>query len=95
VIVTGVELVTALVFTVNVALVAPAATVTLVGTVAAAALLARLTTAPLLGAGPLRVTVPVEEEPPVTLLGLSVIEERVGDVPAGVTVSVAVLLAPP
>jgi hypothetical protein len=90
VIVTGVELVTAVVFTINVALVAPAATVTLAGTVAAAALLVRPTTAPLLGAGPLRVTVPVEEEPPVTLLGLSVIEERVGDAPAGVTVSVTV-----
>jgi hypothetical protein len=95
VIVTGVELVTVVVFTVNVALVAPAATVTLAGTVAAEAPLERLTTAPLLGAGPLRVTVPVEEEPLVTLLGLSVTEERVGDVPAGVTVSVAVLLAPP
>jgi hypothetical protein len=95
VIVTGVELVTAVVFTVNVALVAPAATVTLAGTVAAEAPLERLTTAPLLGAVPLRVTVPVEEEPPVTLLGLSVIEERVGAVPAGVTVSVAVFVDVP
>jgi hypothetical protein len=95
VIVTGVELVTAVVFTVNVALVAPAATVTLAGTVAAAAPLERLTTAPLLGADPLRVTVPVEEEPPVTLLGLSVIEERVGAVPVGVTVSVAVCVDVP
>jgi hypothetical protein len=95
VMVTGVEDVTAVVFTVNVALVAPAATVTLEGTVAAAALLERLTTAPLLGAGPLSVTVPLEEEPPVTLLGLRVIEERVGDVPAGVTVSVAVFVVVP
>jgi hypothetical protein len=95
VIVTGVELVTVVVLTVNVALVAPEAIVTLAGTVAAAAPLERLTTAPLLGAGPLRVTVPVEEEPAVTLLGLSAIEERVGDVPAGVTVSDAVLVAPP
>jgi hypothetical protein len=95
VIVTGVELVTVVVLTVNVALVAPEAIVTLAGTVAAAAPLERLTTAPLLGAGPLRVTVAVEKEPPVTLLGLTVIEERVGAVPAGVTVSVAVLLAPP
>jgi len=39
--VTGVELVTALVLTVNVALLAPAATVTLAGTVAAVALLER------------------------------------------------------
>jgi hypothetical protein len=95
VIVTGVELVTVVVFAINVALVAPEAIVTLAGTVAAAAPLERLTTAPLLGAGPLRVTVPVEEEPAVTLLGLSAIEERVGDVPAGVTVSDAVLVAPP
>jgi hypothetical protein len=95
VIVTEVELATVVVLTANVALVAPEATVTLTGTVAADALLERLTTAPLLGAGPLRVTVPVEGEPPVTLLGLSVIEERVGAVPAGVTVSIAVLLAPP
>jgi hypothetical protein len=95
VIVTGVELVTVVVLTVNVALVAPEAIVTLAGTVAADAPLERLTTAPLLGAGPLRVTVPVEKEPPVTLLGLTVIEERVGAVPAGVTVSVAVLVAPP
>jgi hypothetical protein len=95
VIVTGVDAVTAVVFTVNVALVAPAATVTLAGTVAAAAPLERLTTAPLLGAGPLSVTVPVEEEPPVTLLGLSTIEDRVGGVPAGVTVSVAVCVDVP
>lgn len=39
--VTGVELVTALVLTVNVALPAPTATVTLAGTVAAVALLER------------------------------------------------------
>ena len=94
-IVAGVDMVTALVLTVNVALVAPAATVTLAGTVATDALLERFTTAPPLGAGPLRVTVPVEEEPPVTLLGLSKTEDRVGGVPAGVTVSVAVCVAPP
>jgi hypothetical protein len=95
VIVKGVDAVTAVVFTINVALVAPAATVTLAGTVAADALLERLTTAPLLGACPLSVTVPVEEEPPVTLLGLSTIEDRVGGVPAGVTVSVAVCVDVP
>jgi len=39
--VAGVEVVTAVVFTVNIALVAPAATVTLAGTVAADALLVR------------------------------------------------------
>jgi hypothetical protein len=94
VIVTGVDVVTALVLTLNVALLAPAATVTLAGTVAEALLLERFTTALPLGAGPLRVTVPVEEEPPVTLLGLSTIEDRVGGVPAGVTVSVAVWVDP-
>jgi len=77
--VTGVDAVTALVFTVNVALVAPAATATLEGTAAADALLESLTTAPPLGAGALRVTVPVEEAPPVTLGGLSVMEDRVTD----------------
>ena len=77
---TGVELVTALVPTVNVALLAPAATVTLAGTVATAVLpLMREMIAPPLRAGPLSVTVPVEDcAPPVTLVGFSVSEERVG-----------------
>jgi hypothetical protein len=93
--VTGVEVVTALVLTVNVALLAPAATVTLAGTVAAAVLsLIREMAAPPLGAGPLRVTVPVEDDPPVTLIGLSAIEESVAE-PCGVTVSEAVLVTPP
>ena len=57
------------------ALVAPAATVTLAGTVATPVLLLdRLTTAPPLGAAALSVTVPVDELPPVTLDGLSVSE---------------------
>jgi hypothetical protein len=76
--VTGVEAVTALVFTGNVALVDPAATVTLDGTVAEALLLERFTMAPPLGAPPLRVTVPVEEEPPFTLPGLSVTDDSTG-----------------
>ena len=79
-IVTGVDAVTALVLTVNVALLAPAATITLAGTVAAAVLaLERETAAPPLGAGPLSVTVPVEGDPPVTLIGFSAIEESVGE----------------
>jgi len=91
----GVDAVTVLVLTVKVALVAPAATVTLKGTVAAAVLsLVRETAAPPLGAGPLRVTVPVEGDPPVTLMGLSAIEESVAE-PGGVTVSEAVLVTPP
>jgi hypothetical protein len=73
--VTGVDAVTALVVTVNVALVAPAATATLVGTAAAEALLERLTTAPPLGAAAVRVTEPVEEAPPLTLVGLSISED--------------------
>jgi hypothetical protein len=91
--VTGVDVVTALVLTVNVALLAPAATVTVTGTVAAAVLpLIRETTAPPVGAGPLSVTVPVEGDPPVTLVGFSVSEERVRA--GGSTVSEAVLVAP-
>jgi hypothetical protein len=76
--VTAVDAVTALVLTVKVALVAPAATVTLEGTLAAAVLLLEsVTCAPPAGAGPLNVTVPVEDcVPPITLVGLSVNEER-------------------
>jgi hypothetical protein len=52
----------------------------LAGTVAAAVLsLERETTAPPLEAGPLRVTVPVEGDPPFTLVGLTASEESVGD----------------
>ena len=76
---TGVDAVTALVFTVNVALLYPAMTVTLDGTVAADALLERLTTAPPLGAAPLRVTVPVDEDPPFTLVGLTASEDSVAE----------------
>jgi len=78
--VTVVDAATALVLTVNVALVAPAATVTLEGTLAAAVLLLEsVTCAPPVGAGPLSVTVPVEEFPPVTLVGFSESEERERD----------------
>ena len=77
---TDVEVVTLLVLTVNVALLAPPATVTLAGTVAAVVLsLDRETAAPPLGAGPLSVTVPVDADPPVTLVGFSAIEESVGE----------------
>ena len=93
--VTGVDAVTALVLTVNVALLAPETTVTLAGTVAVdVLLLERETAAPPVGAGPLSVTVPVEVcAPPVTLVGFSVSEERVGRA-SGSTVSEAVLLTP-
>src|SRR5689334_25171576 len=74
-----VDALTALVLTVNVALVAPAATVTLEGTLATVVLLLESATcAPPAGAAPLNVTVPVEEFPPVTLVGFSESEEREG-----------------
>ena len=92
--VTDVEAVTLLVLTVNVMLLAPAATVTLAGTVAAAVLpLIRETAAPPLGAGPLSVTVPVEGDPPVKLMGLSATAESVAE-PVGATLSEAVLVTP-
>src|SRR5437867_2931959 len=77
--VTEVVVDTGLVLTVKVALVALPGTVTLAGTVATLVLLLeRATTAPPLGAGPLSVTVPVEELPPVTLVGLRLSDESVG-----------------
>jgi hypothetical protein len=93
---TVVDAATALVLTVKDALVAPAATVTLERTLATVvSLLESVTCAPPVGAGPLSVTVPVEEFPPVTLVGLSVKEERAGGGGgAGVTVSEADLVAP-
>ena len=84
--VTAVEEATRLVVTVKEALVALAATVTLAGTVAAGLLLVKVTTAPLAGAGELKVTVPVEEVPPVTLLGFKASEARVRAVTARVAV---------
>ena len=58
-------------------------------------LLESATCAPPAGAAALSVTVPVEEFPPVTVVGFSVKEERVGGGGgAGVTVSEADLLAP-
>ena len=96
--VTAVDAVTALVLTVKVALVAPAASVTLVGTLAAAVLvLESATCAPPAGAAPLNVTVPVEDcVPPITLVGLSVSDESVtAGGGAGATVIEAVLVTPP
>ena len=82
---------TGLVVMMNVAVVAFAATVTLAGTWAAVVLLLEsVTTAPPAGAGPLNVTVPVEELPPITELGLRVIELKV----AALTVRVVVFVAP-
>ena len=78
-IVTAVEPDTALVVIVNVALLAPAATVTLAGTLATEELLLdNDTSAPPAGAGPLIVTVPVEELPRRTLDGFTVTEASTG-----------------
>jgi hypothetical protein len=75
---------------VKVPLVAPAGILTLAGTVAEEVrLLARVTTEPPAGAGPESSTVPVEELPPVTVLGASVTDKGVGD---GTTVRVVVLV---
>ena len=91
-----VEAVTARVVTVKAALVTPAGMVTLAGTVATVvSLLERETMAPPEGAGPLSVTLPMEGDPPLTLVGFSVSEVRVGpDGGCGVTMSEAVLVTP-
>jgi hypothetical protein len=85
-----VVVVTDVVVTVKFALVDPAATVTLLGTLAEPLLLESETTDPPEGAALESVTVPCEELPPVTLLGFNVTEETVGE-DAGVTVKVACL----
>ena len=75
--VTEVELATELVVTEKVAEEAPAETVTLAGTCAAAVLLLdRVTVAPPAGAAPLRVTVPVAELPPFTVAGFTATEDK-------------------
>lgn len=77
--------VTAFVVIVKLAVVVPATTVTLAGTVAFVPDRERVITAPDEGAGPVSVTVPVDDTPPFTLAGLRVRVERAG----GFTVSVA------
>src|SRR6266851_5551309 len=84
-IVTDVDAVTVLVVTVNVALLLPAGTVMLGGTVAAAVLLLEsVTAAPPAGAAPLNVTVPTEDEPAITLVGFNVSAVSVTAVGGGV-----------
>ena len=85
-IVTAVEVATTEVVTVNVAVVAPAATVTFAGVVEDALLSDRVTTAPPAGAGLFNVTVPVEEVPPNTVAGFMA---KVA-IPLGFRVNVAV-----
>jgi hypothetical protein len=70
--VTRVELLTALVVMVKAWVLTPGAKFNVPGTVTAALLLLRDTPTPLQGAPRVRVTVPVEDCPPVTELGLSV-----------------------
>jgi hypothetical protein len=95
-IVTEVELLTLLVETVKVALVAPAGTVTLAGTVATPVLLlASVTSVPPDGATPLSVTVPCEVLPPLTEVALSAKEARGTGAGAGFTVNVADSVARP
>ena len=81
---------TELVVTVKVAVVALAATVTLAGTRAAVLLLDRVTTAPPAAAGPLSVTVPIDEAPAGTEEGFRLREVRTG----AVTVKPAFWVAP-
>jgi hypothetical protein len=93
--VTVVEEVTTRVVTVNAALVDPAGRVTLAGTVATdVLLLERVTSAPPLGAGALRATLPVEGDPPLTLVGFNRSDVRVAGADCGVTVREAVCVTP-
>lgn len=86
---------TDVVVTVKLALVDPEGTVTLLGTLAEELLLLKLTTVPPEGAAELRVTVPVELVPPVTLVGFKVTEETVKEEPPGFTVKLVDTVAPP
>jgi hypothetical protein len=90
VIVAVAAVVPAVVVTVNVPVVLPAATVTEAGTVAAALLLDKTTEMPPAGAALFKVIVPVEELPRATLVGLSDTDERAA---GAVMVRAAVLLA--
>ncbi len=81
---------TAVVVAEKVPLVEPAATVTVPGTVVEASPDVSVTAKPPVGAAPLRVTVPVEEVPPVTAVGATATAEST----AGVTVWVFVVEKP-
>ena len=82
---------TGLVVAANVAVVAPASTVTDAGIWAAAGLLeVKATTAPLAGAAAVKVTVPVDDTPPSTVAGLTLTPLNAAG--GAVTVKVAVRL---
>ncbi len=91
VIVAVVAALTELVVTVNVVVDAPAATVTLAGTVADALLLERLTTIPPVGAGEPNVIVPVAFVPPFTAVGFTATADNT---PAGTDIDLAASVLP-
>ena len=76
--VTAVDVVTATVVAWKVMLLVLASTVTLVGTVTALLLLCNPTVMPPVGAGPVRVTVPVDGLPPTTDVGFTLTAESAG-----------------
>lgn len=92
--VTGVDVVTELVLIAKAAVVAPAGTRTLVGTVAAVELVESVTRIPPDGAADVSAIVACADVPPVRLAGLTETEDSVAAV-GGVTVSVALPLVPP
>src|SRR5215468_3486136 len=82
---------TGVVVTVKVADAAPEAILTEAGTVAEGSPLESVTTAPIPGALPFKVTVPFGLPPPITLAGLTVRDASA----AGLTVRIAVAVCPP
>src|SRR6266542_2484605 len=83
--ITGVEAVTALLVIGKVAVVSPARTPTLEGTVTAVgSLLVSVTIAPPVGAAAVSVTVPVAVAPPTTLIGFTASDATTGPVVGGV-----------
>jgi hypothetical protein len=87
--VTVVAVATGVLVTEKFALLWPLDTVTLDGRLVTALLSCRLTTTPPLGAGPVRVTVPVEVTPPTMAVGFNATDDKAG----GLTVNVADALA--